>query len=90
MKYITEVTRRDLVDIIKDGFIITVKKQMETADYGWVDVDDTEEIKMYYWGRLDEVAFLQRLYPLDPIRSPMRSFSPSPPKSPVNSRSCPS
>ncbi len=74
MKYITEVTRRDIVDIIKDGFIINVKKQTETADYGWVDVDDTEEIKMCYCGRLDEISLLQRLYPLDKMPSNDRRF----------------
>ena len=74
MKYITEVTRRDIFDIIKEGFVIPIKNQIQTADYGWVDVDDTEEIKMRYCGRLDEISFLQRLYPLDNMPSTDRRF----------------
>lgn len=68
MRLISELTRRDLLDIIRDGFSIPAYTQIETADFGWIDTDDgTKEIKMDYWGRLDEISFLQRLYPLDII-----------------------
>ena len=48
MKCISAITRRDIIDVICYGFVV---------------VDDVE-IKMTYWGRLDEIAFLQRIYPL--------------------------
>lgn len=48
MRCISAITRRDIIDVICYGFVV---------------VDDVE-IKMTYWGRLDEIAFLQRIYPL--------------------------
>lgn len=52
MKYITEITRRDITDIIRDGI--------------W---DDGEPILLPYYGRLSELEFLQRLYPLKTMPS---------------------
>ena len=47
MKYITDITRRDIIDIIRDGM--------------WIDF---ELVHVPYYGRLSELEFLQRLYPL--------------------------
>lgn len=75
MRLISEITRRDILDIIRDGFSVPAYTQIETADFGWIDADDgTKEIKMDYWGRLDEISFLQRLYPLDSMPSNDRRF----------------
>ena len=42
MRYISAITRRDIIDVICYGFLVT----------------DDMEIKMTYWGRLDEITFL--------------------------------
>ena len=52
MKYITEITRRDITDIIRNGIL-----------------DDGEPILLPYYGRLSELEFLQRLYPLKTMPS---------------------
>ena len=53
MRYISAITRRDIIDVICYGFLVT----------------DDMEIKMTYWGRLDEITFLQRVYPLSEMPS---------------------
>ena len=57
MKYITEITRRDITDIIRDG----IGKGLE-------------RIYVPYYGRLSELEFLQRLYPLQTMPSTDRRY----------------
>lgn len=55
MKKITEVTRRDIIDQICNGFPAS-----ESHD---------PKYRMTYYGRLDEISFLSRLYALDKMPS---------------------
>ena len=69
MKKISELTRRDLLDIIMGGFVIKELAvgdeiyELETDKYG------RYIIRMPYCGRFDEVEFLSRLYNLDELPS---------------------
>lgn len=57
---ITEITRRDILDLFKNG-----------VDVGWFGTD----IQTYpYHGRLGEIDFLKRLYPLNKMKSDERRF----------------
>ena len=65
MKKITEITRRDIMDVITDGFVVK-----ELSD-DYIDCDDIEvdkagryKIRMSYCGRLNEIDFLSRIYDL--------------------------
>lgn len=64
MQNITEVTRRDIIDIIRNGFVGS--EPQTKVDY--YEQEYTGEIpmeyKMCYHGRLDEINFLSRLYNL--------------------------
>lgn len=64
MRKITEVTRRDIIDIIRNGFVGTVPET--TLDYyEHQQIEDVPvEYQMSYYGRLDEITFLSRVYDL--------------------------
>lgn len=58
MNKISDITRQDILDIIKDGFVSKAGDPLtENAIY------------MPYYGRLDEIAFLTRLYDLRALPS---------------------
>lgn len=70
MNKITEVTRRDLFNIIQEGF----DKDIETLEYEpYYDRQmppiETTRIYMPYHGRFTEIEFLDRLYNLDEMPS---------------------
>lgn len=48
MNRITEITRRDILDLFRNGLVID-------------EFFETKTIIYYYWGRLTEVDFLKRL-----------------------------
>lgn len=56
MRNISEVTRRDIFDIFR----------MKTL--AWHDASQ-EPVNIYYWGRLEEISFLKRLYNLQKMPS---------------------
>lgn len=55
MSQITEITRRDIYDLFHDGYY--------TSEW------QRELIKYPYYGRLDEIDFLSRLYDLEKLPS---------------------
>ena len=70
MNKITEVTRRDLFNIIQEGF----DKDIETLEYEpYYDrqMPSVETIRIYmpYYGRFTEIEFLNRLYNLEEMPS---------------------
>lgn len=69
MRNITEVTRRDIIDILNYGFTETISVHKPHPDF--FNYQEEEEItrNMLYYGRLDEIGFLKRLYPLDQLPS---------------------
>ncbi len=69
MRKITEVTRRDIIDIIRNGFV-GMESEM-TLDYyeHQQTIDVPVEYKMTYHGRLDEITFLSRIYDLKNMSS---------------------
>lgn len=56
VKRITEITKRDILDLFRNG--------LEIEDYF-----ENKIVKYYYFGRLEEIDFLQRLYDLKTIPS---------------------
>ena len=56
MNRITEITKRDILDLFRNGLEID-------------DLFETKTVKYYYFGRLDEIDFLKRIYDLKKIPS---------------------
>ena len=66
---ITQITRRDITDIIRSGFI--GKTTVVKTDYYEKEYfeDEDQECKMCYHGRLSETDFLSRIYNLKTMPS---------------------
>lgn len=62
MRNITEITRRDIFDLFQKGYV----------EYNWLL--DNERISYSYHGRLSEIDFLKKLYPLDKMPSTDERF----------------
>jgi len=61
---ITEVTRRDILDIIRNGFTGTSStSKMDYYEHEYIE-DEPCEYQMCYHGRLSEIDFLSRIYDL--------------------------
>ena len=69
MHNITEITKRDIFDILTMG--ITLYEPRVAYDYLGREfhTEISYDVKMPYWGRLDEIAFLKRLYRLNEMPS---------------------
>lgn len=70
MKKITEITRRELFNIIQEGFY----KDVETLAYvphydNYMPSFETEKVYMPYHGRFTEIEFLDRIYHLEELPS---------------------
>lgn len=69
MKKITEITRRDIFDIIANGFVYSeLVPKFHPNHFNYEELEK-QVLKMFYWGRLDEIGFLKRLYKLDQMPS---------------------
>ena len=73
MKKITEVTRQDILDIIKDGFILPFEEPVYDGETGEYLMSET--VRMWFAGRLEEVPFFLRLYDLENMPSNDRRYS---------------
>jgi hypothetical protein len=69
MNQITEVTRRDIIDILNNGFTYTEFVDKPHPDFFYYKEAEDYDVKIDYWGRLDEIKFLQRLYSLNKLPS---------------------
>lgn len=67
MNRITDVTRQDIIDIIKDGIWISFDKPEYDGESGKYIDGYTVRIPIY--GRLSEIDFLARIYDLDKMPS---------------------
>lgn len=56
MNRITEITKRDILDLLRNGLEID-------------EFFETKTVKYYYFGRLEEIDFLKRIYDLKKMRS---------------------
>lgn len=56
MNRLTEITKRDIYELFRDGCSVE-------------DLFITENVHYPYYGRLGEIAFLERLYDLDNMES---------------------
>ena len=54
MKKISEITRRDIIDIIRDGFIYEERRPTGLKNMWDIHKCTTN---MPYWGRLSEIEF---------------------------------
>lgn len=67
MKNITEVTRQDILDIIRDGFVVVYDQPYFNEDSGNYETGFTAF--MPFQGRLSELDFLSRVYDLENMPS---------------------
>ena len=58
MNKITEITKRDIFELFINGYNETI-----------FSLTEKYPIKYYYYGRLDEIEFLCKLYPLNEMPS---------------------
>lgn len=67
MNKISDITRQDILDIIKEGFV----EEFEEPVYDGETGEYTTENKIYmpFFGRLDEIGFFSRLYDLEALPS---------------------
>ena len=67
MDKISDVTRQDIIDIIRNGFEVF----LDELQYDSISSDYVTHYtaKIPYYGRLDELGFLERLYDLDNMPS---------------------
>ena len=56
MNRLTEITKRDIYELFRDGCTVE-------------DLFHTENVQYPYYGRLEEIDFLERLYDLDNMKS---------------------
>lgn len=73
MNRITDVTRQDIIDIIREGIWIPFDEPQYNGETG--QYEDGCLIKMPIYGRLSELDFLARLYDLDHMPSTDHRFS---------------
>lgn len=73
MKRITDVTRQDIFDIIRDGVWISYDEPQ--YDYAEGNYVDGYTVKISDTGRLSEIDFLSRLYDLDHMPSTDSRYS---------------
>jgi len=64
---ITDVTRQDIIDIIKNGFYEEFDEPYKNWETGQMEMGQT--VFMPYYGRIDVVDFLDRIYNLDDLES---------------------
>lgn len=67
MKKITEVTRQDIFDVIKNGFCVYYDNPISSGFNG--EFTTGYEVTMPFYGRITELDFLSRLYKLDDMPS---------------------
>lgn len=73
MNRITDVTRQDIIDIIRDGIWISLEEPEIDRESG--QVIDGYSVRMPIYGRLSEIDFLSRIYDLDNMPSTDNRFS---------------
>lgn len=75
MKRITEITRRDLFDIIQNGFDVECETLEYNAHYDrQMPSFETVHVYMPFHGRFNAIDFLNRLYRLEEMPSTDRRF----------------
>ena len=67
MDKISDVTRQDIIDVIRNGFVVSFDEPQYDSISGNYIV--SYRAKISYHGRLDELGFLERLYDLDNMPS---------------------
>lgn len=67
MNKISDITRQDILDIIKDGFVEEFDEPIYDSESG--EYVTGNKIYMPFCGRLDEIGFFTRLYDLETLPS---------------------
>ena len=67
MNRISDITRQDILDIIKDGFVEEYDEPVYDGEIG--EYVTESKVYMPFYGRLDEISFLSRLYDLESLPS---------------------
>lgn len=69
MDKISDVTRQDIIDVIRNGFVVSFDEPQYDSISGNYIVIVSYRAKISYHGQLDELGFLERLYDLDNMPS---------------------
>ena len=73
MKKITDVTRQDLFDIIREGFVLASDTPFFNSETNSYEIE--YDVRMPFSGRLSELDFLARIYDLENMPSDDRRFA---------------
>lgn len=72
MNKISDITRQDILDIIRDGFVLEYDEPIFDGDSG--DYITEKKVYMPFHGRLDEIGFFSRIYDLKALPSYDRRY----------------
>lgn len=67
MNKITDITRQDIFDVVRNGFTVALDQPGKDPETGEYVMD--EKVYMPFYGRLDEITFFSRLYDLNALPS---------------------
>ena len=73
MNKISDITRQDILDIIRDGFVEVLDEPVYDGEIG--EYTTEYRVHMPYFGRLDEIGFFQRVYDFESLPSYDNRFS---------------
>lgn len=72
MNKISDITRQDILDVIKNGIVISSGEPINNINCG--DYKTEHIVKIPFHGRLDEISFLSRIYNLNELPSKDRRY----------------
>lgn len=72
MNNISEITRQDILDIIKGGFMVYLDEPTYDSNAG--DYITEYPVIIPFYGRIDEISFLSRIYDLEKMPSKDRRY----------------
>lgn len=72
MNNISEITRQDILDIIKGGFMVYLDEPTYDSNTG--DYITEYPVIIPFYGRIDEISFLSRIYDLEKMPSKDRRY----------------
>ena len=75
MQKISKVTRRNIFDLFEIGIVLDAGMPSFDVNGRRVSPTETKELRMSLYGRLDEIPFLERLFPLDQMPSTDRRYT---------------
>lgn len=75
MQKISKVTRRNIFDLFEIGIVLDAGMPSFNVNGKMISPKENKELHMSLYGRLDEIPFLERIFPLDEMPSTDRRYT---------------